>query len=168
MEETKVTEQITEQVAEPVKTFTQEEVNEIVSKRLEKEAKKYSGYYSADDVKNKTEELNNQIADLGNSLNVANDKAATDAQTIADLEARVKKYETDSVKIRVALENGIPYELANRLTGDTPEAIAEDAKKLAPMFKVTTVTAPLHNAEANAEVDGVVKAFYERTGLKRN
>jgi len=161
----------TEQAQGPAKTFTQEEVNNLIKDRLDRAEKKwqekYSNYYSADDFTSKTEELNKQIAELGNSLNVANDKATADAQTladkeqaIADLEAKLKRNETDSAKTRIALECGIPYELADRLTGDTVEEIMADAQRLAPML-ATRSSMPLRNPEATSETDGVMKAFRE-------
>jgi len=151
------------------KTFTQEEVNGLIKDRLDRAEKKwqekYANYYSAEDVASKTEELQKQITELGNSLNVANDKANADSeeiskrdQTIADLEAKAKKYETDSVKIRIALENGLPFELANKLNGDTEEELKADAQKMASFMRPTT-SMPLRNPEANAEVDGVLAAF---------
>jgi len=151
------------------KTFTQEEVNEIIGKRLEKAEKKwtekYSNYYSADDLASKTEELNKQITDLGNSLDEANNKATASAdslaekdQAIADLENRVRNYETDSAKIRIALEVGIPYELANRLTGATEEEIRADAEKMLPLV-APKISMPLRNPDANVETDGVLAEF---------
>lgn len=144
------------------KTFTQDEVNALVKERLDRAEKKwqekYSNYYSADDLASKTEDLNKQITELGNSLNAANDKANADAQTIADLEAKASKYETDSVKIRIALENGIPFELANKLTGTTEEEIRNDAKKMS-QFVASTPAMPMRNPEADAEIDGVTAAF---------
>ena len=152
---------VTTENATEGKTFTQDELNaklqEILKEKEAKWQKKYSNYYSEDDLKSKTEELNTQLADLGNSLKEAEAKAAADAQTIADLEAKAKKHETDSVKIRIALDNGIPYELANKLTGDTAEEIEKDAKKMAKYIGKSV--APVRNAESSNETDGVLAAF---------
>lgn len=150
------------------KTFTQEEVNTLIKERLDRAEKKwqekYSNYYSSDDLASKTEELNNKIVELGNSLNVANDKANADSeeiakrdQTIADLEAKAKKYETDSVKIRIALDNGLPYELANKLNGETEEELIKDAQKMASFLKPTN-SMPMRNTDS-VETDGVMAAF---------
>lgn len=163
MEENKV---IEEQNVE--KTFTQEEVNNLVKERLDRAEKKwqekYSNYFSADDLASKTEELNNKIAELGNSLNEANEKATANSDEmtkkdalIAELESKAKKHETDSAKIRIALENGVPFELANKLSGETEEEIREDAKRMAQFMRPTT--APLRNPESPIETDGVMAAF---------
>jgi len=159
-------------VEESTKTFTQDEVNSMIKERLDRAEKKwqekYSNYYSEDDLKGKTEELTKQITDLGNSLNDANNKATADAdeiskrdQTIADLENKVRNYETDSAKTRIALEVGIPFELANKLSGSTEEEIRKDAEALLP-FVTKPIGMPSRNTEAVPEVDGVTAAFLKK------
>lgn len=130
---------------------TQEQLEEVLKDRLSRAEKKYSeqysGYLSPDDVTEKTKELEEKIAELSNSLNGANEKATKDSQTIADLEAKIKAHETASVKSRIAHEVGIPYELANKLSGETEEDIRKDAEALKPFVTPKTV-APLRNPEA--------------------
>ena len=130
---------------------TQEQLDAIIKERLDraekKQAEKYAGYLSPADVDAKIADLNKQIEDLGNSLTGANDKAKTDAEAIAGLEAKVKNYETASVKSRIAHEVGIPYELANKLSGETEEDIRKDAEALKP-FVTKTSAPPLRDPEA--------------------
>ena len=130
---------------------TQEQFDEMIKDRLERAEKKieekYSGYLSPDDLTGKTKELNDKITELGNSLNDATEKAKEDAAKITDLESKVKKYETASVKSRIAHEVGIPYELANKLSGDTEDDIRKDAEALKP-FVTQKGTAPLRNPES--------------------
>lgn len=151
------------------KTFTQDEVNGIVKERLDRAEKKweekYANYSSPDDITSKTEELNNKITELGSLLDSAKEKAGSDAQALADkdqaisdLEAKIKAYETDSVKTRIALEIGIPYELKDKLSGTTEEEIRKDAEKLLP-FVSAKATMPLRNPDSNPEVNGVKQAF---------
>lgn len=130
---------------------TQEQLDEIIKDRLARSEKKwqekYAGYLSPDEVKAKTEDLQKQIDELGNSLNGATEKAKADADMIASLEAKNKSYETASVKSRIAHEVGIPYELANKLSGETEEDIRKDAEQLKPFVSLKQV-APLRNPES--------------------
>lgn len=130
---------------------SQEQLDGIIKERLERAEKKfeekYQGYLSPDEVEAKVADLNKKIEEMGNSLNGANDKAKADAESIAGLEAKVKSYETASVKSRIAHEVGIPFELANKLSGDTEEAIRKDAEALKP-FVTKVTTAPLRDPEA--------------------
>ena len=70
--------------------------------------------------------------------------------------AKIKGYETDSAKTRIALEAGLPYGMASRLTGETEEEILADAKALAAMLGGTapsSTTPPLADTEPPATGD---------------
>lgn len=45
-----------------------------------------------------------------------------------EMQSRLKGYETSSLKMRVAHENGIPFELADKLSGSDEEAIKKMRK----------------------------------------
>ena len=136
---------------------TQEQLDEVIKDRLARSEKKwqekYAGYLSPEEVETRTQDLQKQIDELGNSLNGATEKAKADAEIIAGLEAKTKSYETASVKSRIAHEVGIPFELANKLSGETEEDIRKDAEALKP-YVTQKHTAPLRNPESgNAKND---------------
>ena len=124
---------------------TQEELDAILKARLDRNTKtvtdevkkSYEGYISPDEAK----KLNDQIASLNNQL--------TEKDTsIADLTAKNKNYETASVKARIAREKGLPYELADRLSGESEEDIAADAENLAKFVSTGRRSpAPLFSAQ---------------------
>lgn len=134
---------------EPIET--QEQLDKIIKDRLERSEKKwqekYTGYLSPDDVAGKVSDYERQIAEYGKSLDDASAKAKADAEIIAGLQADIKKYETASVKSRIAHEVGIPYELANKLSGETEEDIRKDAESLKP-FITQKQPAPLRDPES--------------------
>lgn len=136
---------------------SQEQLDGIIKERLDRAEKKwtekYSGYLSPEEVEAKTGDLTRQIEELGNSLTGANDKAKADAESIASLEAKVKGYETASVKSRIAHEVGIPYELANKLSGETEDDIRKDAEALKPFVTQKTVP-PLRDPESKDASSG--------------
>lgn len=113
---------------------TQEEFDSAISKRLaraeQKFTEQYSGYISPEEFETRTQDLNSQITELGNSLTAALEKAKADAETISTLEESVKNHVTASVKSRIAHEMGLPYELANKLSGEDEESIRKDAESL--------------------------------------
>ena len=94
--------------------------------------KQYEGWLSPEDYNAKT-------ADLAKQLNDSK-------TTIADLTAKAKAYESNSLKMRIAHENGIPYELAGKLSGETEEEIKKDAETLAKFVK-NQQPQPLANTE---------------------
>ncbi len=128
---------------------TQEEFNAAISDRLKREretlSKKYGDY---DDLKTKVTNYEKQIGELNRSISDSAQKYAGYDKTVADLQAKVKGYETASVKTRIAREAGIPYELAERLSGETEEDIRKDAESLARIVgKGTQHPAPLKSTE---------------------
>lgn len=62
---------------------------------------------------------------------------------VAELNTRVKTYETDALKTRIAHEVGIPFELASRLTGSTEAELRKDAQGFAKLLKPKEKPAPL-------------------------
>ena len=85
---------------------TQEQFDKAIGERIKREQetirKQYEGYLSPDEVKKQYE-------------------GYLSPDEVAKKDAALKKYETDSVKTRVALEAGLPYEMAARLSGEYQE-----------------------------------------------
>lgn len=146
---------------------TQEQLDHIVGERLARERdkvterltaeynEKYSDY---DTLKEARAEYDAKIEQLTNSLNEANEKLSGTDQTIGELNKKIAAYETDSAKTRIAIECGIPIELANRLTGTTEEEIRKDAENLSRLVTQPTYTPPSPKNEP-VEEDGVMAAF---------
>lgn len=112
---------------------TQEEFDERLRSRLERERnsirkeleQKYADYES---IKTSLAESTQQLTDTQSKI------SGFESQ-IGELNNKVKKYETDSVKTRIGLENGLPMELISRISGDTEDEIKADAEKLAKLMK---------------------------------
>lgn len=66
----------------------------------------------------------------------------------AELTAKNRSYEINAVKMKVAVESGIPLELAERLAGETEEEIRADAEKLF-RFTRTCTPAPKFSSETS-------------------
>lgn len=143
------------------KTFTQEEVNKMVgSARLEgKEMgrKEFEGYISPEEMDKRLKESQNGIENLEQSIKDLTDEKTNLTSQISEKDELIAKYEKDSVKKRVAIASGIPFELADRLSGETEEEIQKDAERMASLF---TKPAPLANPDVKEE-DGVTKRFKE-------
>ncbi len=105
---------------------TQEEFDTAISDRLARERNKFADY----------ESLKTQVGTLTTERDTA-------VQQLNDANAKIKTYETNSVKMRIAQEKGIPAEMALRLTGETEEDIAKDADSMAQIFRATKGAAPL-------------------------
>ena len=124
---------------------TQEEFDTAIGERLKREretvkkdyagflspeeaAKKYEGYMSPKDVEEKY-------------------KGYISPEEAAKKDASIRAYETNSVKMRIAHETGIPYELAGRLSGEKEDDIRKDAEALAKLINLGTPAPPLASTE---------------------
>lgn len=136
---------------------SQEALDAIIKDRIERAkksaadetAKKYEGYLSPDDVKKHTD----QITALTDKLKESETK-------IADLTAKNSAYEIASVKTKIAHEVGLPYELADRLSGTTEEEIRKDADALSK-FAMHPQATPSFSAETppSASADSAYRAL---------
>lgn len=122
---------------------TQEEFDAAISSRLKREresltksiAQKYAddGYMPPDEVAKLKAGYDKQIGELNTAMEAAAKKSADFEKSIAEKDAAIKRYETASVKARVAHETGLPYELASRLSGETEDEIRKDAEALSKL-----------------------------------
>ena len=127
---------------------TQEQFDAMIKGRLEQAERSFiEKYGKTDELKTQLEESAGQIAELTKRLEEANNQIESSKAEMEGLNAKVLKYETDSVKTRVAHEEGLPFEMAGRLTGDNEEAIRADAKSLAKMMKANASTPPAFKSE---------------------
>lgn len=122
---------------------TQEQLDKVIGERVKRAerqaAEKYADY---DEIKKQNAQLTAQIQKQAEAI------SKHDA-TVADLNAKLHGYETDSVKTRVALEVGLPYQMASRLTGDDEKAIRADAEAMVKLIGTTKPVAPLGSSEPN-------------------
>lgn len=134
---------------------TQEQFDEMVKDRVERAKKSAAKEYEA------------QLAELEKRANAANDQAETieqlrakikEAETgktetekaMAELSAQVTAEKLAAVKLRAAIDAGLPVEFAERLAGDDEESIKADADAIKKMVGRSHV-APLAGTETPPE-----------------
>lgn len=123
---------------------TQEEFDAAIGARLKRERDTITARYADyDDLKKRVADQETQIGALTKERDDNAKKYAGYDKTVADLQAQVKGYETSSVKMRIAHETGIPYEMAARLSGETEEDIRKDAAMMARFVTKGKYTGPL-------------------------
>lgn len=126
---------------------TQEKFDEVIKERIARAERsvheEYRGFLSPEKVALK----------YRNYLSPEQEKEKYEGflspEEAAQKDAIIKRYETDSVKTRAALENGIPYELAGRLIGETEEDIKNDAKIFARLIKGVRGTPLVKSTESD-------------------
>ena len=132
----------------PITLNTQEDVDHFMADRLarakraaaEEKAKEFAGF---DDFKAKAEKYDADVTALKETISGLEGEKNSSAARITELEAKIREYETASVKTRIAREAGLPAELAERLSGADEAAMRTDAENLAKLIRVQNV-APMY------------------------
>mgnify|MGYP002753643311 FL=1 len=123
---------------------TQEELDNIVKERLRREREKFGDY---DDLKKRVSELESENGALKATAEETKQTIAKSDARITELQGQVSNYETASLRTRIALQNGLPYDLADRLQGADEEELKADAERLAGFMRPATPQAPLRDTE---------------------
>lgn len=127
---------------------TQEELNEVLKDRLNRQKESIeSKYANYDELVEENKSLKEQLSDTQNILE--KNKADSDSfnSQIEELKGKLNSYELKSLKTDIALKNGIPYELASRLVGETEDDLLNDAKNLSSMLTKNEPVQPLKSVE---------------------
>lgn len=134
---------------------TQEELDSIIGERLKRQKesilKQYTDY---EDLKTKNVDLEKELTEIKKSLESSTSSKTELEKQIEELTEKVKAHDLSSLKIRYALENGIPYHLAGRISGDDEDSIKADAQSLSDFFKSQTPP-PLKSTETNTKGEDV-------------
>lgn len=112
---------------------TQEEFEKALSQRLERERnkvrKEFEGFLSPEDAQKKYENY------LSPEQVQEKYKGYFSPEEMAKKEVEINGYKLNSKRVEVALKNGIPYELAGKVSGNTEEEMTKDAETLAGFLK---------------------------------
>lgn len=132
---------------------TQDELDRIIGARLAKQKESFEKQLADyDQLKTAKADLESQVGTLQSTIEQS--KAAQEDYTkqISDLTSKVAGYETANLRTRIALQNGLPYDLADRLVGEDEESIKADAERLSS-FVTKQHSAPLKDVEPNIQKD---------------
>ena len=123
---------------------TQEEFDAAIKARLSREKEKYVDY---DQLKSRVEELEKENGGLKSTIEASNQSKEDSDKQLEELQNKIAGYETASLRTRIALKHGLPYDLADRLQGNDEESLEADAERLAGFIKRTQPVAPIRETE---------------------
>lgn len=134
---------------------TQEELDKIIGERLtrDREARQKEfkeKYGDLEELAKSKKTLEEEVSKLNAQIKEQSEKYADFDNQMAEMQTKVKKYETASVKQRIAHEVGVPFEMAERLTGETEDEIRTDAQAIAKFVKQKDAP-PLKSTEPAAQ-----------------
>lgn len=157
-------------MAEFAPITTQEEFDAAIKERLRRESEKFQGMAEENAALKKKEaehdqtvgELESRLKEYAEKLTAAEQQAGEHERLAGELGERIRLQQLEQTRMRVAIEAGLPLELAARLTGDTDEDIRSDATALARLIgNQVSVPLPLKETAAHAadSTDAAYKAL---------
>ena len=125
---------------------TQEQLEAVLGERLKRERetvkKEFAGYLSPEDVSKKYEGY------LSPDDVIKKYEGYLSPEEVAKKDAKIKGYETDSVKTRIAHEVGLSYDAVSFLKGEDEESIRKSAQTLISLVGKNNVS-PLASTESH-------------------
>lgn len=136
---------------------TQEEFDAAIKARLSREKEKYADY---DQLKSRVEELEKENVGLQSTIEASNQSKADADKQLEEMQSKIAGYETASLRTRVALQYGLPYDLADRLQGTDEESFKADAERLAGFMKPASKVAPVKSTEPIVPKEDAKRTMY--------
>ncbi len=115
---------------------SQEEFDARIKDRIERAKEKAIEDYkieikkTIDDLKSENSSLKNEVAGYKESLEEVKGKD----ETIKGLNEKISAFERAEVKRNIALEYGLPFKLADKISGDDEDSMKKDAEGMAKYF----------------------------------
>lgn len=91
------------------------------------------------------------VGDLQGKIKTHEETIAARDKTITELQGKVKGYETNAMKQRIAKEKGIPLDMASRLSGEDEKTLRADADTMAASLRGYKGAAPLAESDPAEE-----------------
>lgn len=107
------------------------------------------------------------VAGLQNQVNTLTGERDAHAVTITELQNKIKGHEMSALRQKIAREKGLPFEMADRLSGETEKDIRADADVIAGVLKQVKGPAPLANhdaGDADAKTVNMTNMLHELRG----
>lgn len=149
---------------------TQEQLDQVIADRIRRaEAKAAEKYADYETLKQQNTDYAAQVAQLNEQLQQQTETINGHQAIVDGLNQKVQTYETASVKTKIALELGLPYQMADRLAGTDEETIRADAQAIKALIGAQAPVAPLGSNEPQGGGDSVSAAWQAiSSGLRNN
>lgn len=146
------------------KIETQAQLDTVIKDRLARQKETLeSQFKDYDQLKARNTELEAANATLQTTVQESTEKVKGYDQNVADLNSKIAGYETANLRTQVALKNGLPFDLADRLVGTDEASLTADAERLAGFVKAKAPVPPLKDTEGavGGQKDGAYKNLLE-------
>lgn len=130
---------------------TQEELDRIIADRLSRERAKSTS--ERDALMLEKSKVEKELGEVKSALEKTSDETKNYKDELEKAKTKLSSYEMESMRTKIGLQNGLPYELTGRLVGKTTEELEKDAKRLSEFLGRHQPIAPLKDTERKTEDD---------------
>lgn len=99
---------------------TKEELDKVIQKELEKQKQEFVI---------KKNDLETQVTNLQKIVDESQTTISEHEKTVSDLNSKISDYQISNLRTKIAVQSGLPLDLAERLQGDDEESLKEDAER---------------------------------------
>ena len=132
---------------------SQEQFDAMVKDRVERAKKSAQKEFETqlkdlESIKTQMAEKENELTELRQKITDLNGEKKTNEESYQSMLKELSTVKLDALKQKIAIEEGIPLEMANRLNGDDDESIRNDAKTIKGFMGSKTLPRSANNDDA--------------------
>ena len=127
---------------------SQEQLDNVIGERLRRQKEQFEEKikeYEA--LKEENSKLQTELEQKNQFIEENKKETSMRTEDYENLEKELSSLKLQQLKQKIAINNGIPLDLANRLSGDNEETLLEDAKALSQFINSNPTPQPLKSVE---------------------
>lgn len=127
---------------------SQEQLDNVIGERLRRQKEQFEEKikeYEA--LKEENSKLQTELEQKNQFIEENKKETSMRTEDYENLEKELSSLKLQQLKQKIAINNGIPLDLANRLSGDNEETLLEDAKTLSQFINSNPAPQPLKSVE---------------------
>lgn len=127
---------------------SQEQLDNVIGERLRRQKEQFEEKikeYEA--LKEENSKLQTELEQKNQFIEENKKETSMRTEDYENLEKELSSLKLQQLKQKIAINNGIPLDLANRLSGEDEETLLEDAKTLSQFINSNPTPQPLKSVE---------------------
>lgn len=129
---------------------SQEQLDNVIGERLRRQKEQFEEKLKEyETLKEEHSKLQTELEQKNQFIEENKKETSMRTEDYENLEKELSSLKLQQLKQKIAINNGIPLDLANRLSGDNEETLLEDAKTLSQFINSNPTPQPLKSVEDN-------------------
>lgn len=127
---------------------SQEQLDNVIGERLRRQKEQFEEKLQAyESLKEEHSKLQTELEQKNQFIEENKKETSMKTEDYENLEKELSSLKLQQLKQKIAINNGIPLDLANRLSGEDEETLLEDAKTLSQFINSKPTPQPLKSVE---------------------